>query len=92
MGVGDCAGGGDIGVLPAPPEPVVPAWELGMHCAEALVPLACSHCAIVWYMQFGCAVALLLRQNGEEGVCDRAGDAINRAATTPEEAINVRIA
>jgi hypothetical protein len=43
-------------------------------------------------MQFGCAVALLLRQNGALGLCDRACDAINRAAITPEEAINVRIA
>ena len=47
LGLGDCAGGGDIGVRAAPPEPVVPACELGMHCAEALLPLACSHCAMV---------------------------------------------
>jgi len=64
LGVGDGDGEvGDFGMAP-PPAPVVPAWELGMHCAEALLPLACSHAAIVWNMQLGCAVGLLFRQNG----------------------------
>ncbi len=47
FGAGDAGALGLLDGLTLPAPVVGSAWELGMHWAEVLVPLACSHCAMV---------------------------------------------
>jgi hypothetical protein len=76
------------GVMPLPPEPVVPLLGLAMQLSVLLAPfLDCSHWAMVWKLQFNAPESLPRKQNAAFCWAMAAGAAASMAAITADEAM-----